>query len=42
MKVTEETLKLLLYKMSNLEQRIAELEEWIGEKEYEPDSVADD
>jgi predicted nuclease with TOPRIM domain len=30
MKVTEETLKLLLDKISKLEQRVAELEEKIG------------
>lgn len=37
MKVTEDTLKLLLVKLSNLEKRVAELEEWIGDKEHEPD-----
>lgn len=37
MKVTEETLKLLLDKLSKLEQRVAELEEWMGDKEHEND-----
>lgn len=42
MKVTEETLKLLLSKLSDLEYRVKELEEWMGEKEYEPVSLTDD